>query len=292
MHTKDESFLTPIADVEVRRALVVAGREVIKYKISYVAPAYQLATQNYYTWIRGKVNSLSEERQHRVMEMYGFHPSGRLIESALHAWEINGEEGAKAAQLMLSYETDIVDVCINPAYTNIRGRRRDPNEMVHCFIGVSVRWALPVPGGKLMPRRLIMAASSGSWTEDSFMDWVKELFVSRIAKGQKIEIGDDVTVVQDTAESIWRWHSKPREADGSRAKNPPNKGLLAFDQDIIGKSKPARESALSVLEDMTPRFKRLAEAVADQRGTSVSSVDLSIMRRANAVIQATAAEAK
>jgi len=41
-----------------------------------------------------------------------------------------------------------------------------------------------------------------------------------------------------------------------------------------------------VLEDMAPRFKRLAEAVAEQRGTPVSSTDLSLIRRASAVVLA------
>lgn len=290
MHTKDESFLTPIADVETRRQLIIAGREVIKYKISYVAPAYQLATQNYYTWINGKTGALSEERQMRVLEMYGFYPNGRLLDTALHAWEINGQGGALAAAVMLSYETNIADVCINPAYTRVRGRRRDPNEIIRSFIGVSVRWNLPPSSskGKPMQRRLIMTAPSTSWTKDGFMTWAQELFASRMAKGQTITIGDDVNVVLSTAESVWRWNFKLREADGARAKTSPNKGLLPFEQDIIGEAKTARESPLSVLEDMAPRFKRIAETVAEKRGSPISTADLSLMRRASAVLEAPA----
>lgn len=285
MQTKDESFLTPIADVDARRKLIIAAREVINYKLTYVAPAYQVAPQNLYTWLKGS-GTLSEDKQFRSMEMYGFYPSGRLLESALHAWVINGPDGAKAAAQVLGYERGILDVSINPAYTHVRGRRRDPNEVVRNFIGVSVQWGLPLSNGKSMPRRLIMTATSGSWTEDSFMEWVKKLFSDRTAKGQTVEIGEEVNVVQKSAETVWRWHFKLREADGSRATTTPNKGLLPFDQDIIGSVKMARESALSVLEDMAPRFKRLAEAVAEQRGTAVSSSDLSLIRRASAVVLA------
>jgi hypothetical protein len=289
MQTKDESFLTPIADVDARRELIIAAREVISYKLSYVASAHNLSPQNLYTWLKGST-TLSESLQFRAMGMYGFYPSGRLSDTALHAWVINGLDGAKAAEKILTYEDGIVDVRINPAYTHVRGRRRDPNEVVRNFIGVSIQWALPISSGKSMSRRLIMTATSGTWPEEAFMDWVTQLFAARTAKGQSVEIGDEVNVVQQAAEAIWRWHFKPREADGSRAKTTPNKGLLPFDQDIIGQQKAARESALSVLEDMAPRFKRLADAVADHRGTPVSSTDLSLIRRANAVIAAPAPE--
>lgn len=286
MQTEIESVLTPLADVDARRALIVAAKDVIKFKISQVAPAYSIATQNYYTWVSGKNHKLSDKLQFSLMEMYGFYADGRLLETALHAWEINGAEGAAAAKAMLTYENDMVNIRINPAYTHVRGRRRDPSEAVRCFIGVSVQWWLAAPGGKLLPRRLIMAIANASWTEEGFMQWVSELFASKAASGQKVEFGEAVDVAQSAAEAVWRWNFKPREADGSRPRKIPNKGLLPFDQDIIGKESAAKESALSVLQEMAPRFKRLAEANASHRESSVSTVDLSLIRRATAVIEA------
>lgn len=286
MQTEIESVLTPLADIEARRALIVAGKEVIKYKISHVAPAYEIATQNYYTWVSGKNGALSEKLQCSLLEMYGFYADGRLLDTALHAWEINGAEGAAAAKVMLTYETDMTNIRINRAYTQVRGRRRDPGEAVRCFIGISVQWRVPAPGGKTLPRRLIMTVANASWTEEGLMQWATELFASKAAAGQKVEIGADVDIAQSAVEAVWRWNYKPREADGSRPRKIPNKGLLPFNQDIIGKEMSAKESALSVLQDMAPRFKRLAEANATARESSVSTADLSLIRRASAVIEA------
>lgn len=286
MPTQEKPFLTPIQDADERRRLVLAGRELIKHKLSYVAPQHGISTQNFYVWLKGLSSVMSEERQKSAMAMYGITPSGQLVDSALHAWTVPSKETATAMDTLLTYEQGIIDVHVIPAYSNVRGRRRDPNEILRCFIGLCVRWLLPAPNGKQLQRRLIITLpNNNDWGEDPFIQCVRETFASRVAPGQSVEFEEPIDVVQATAEEIWQWHYKNREANGARVTSAPKKGLLPFDQDIIGKVKPARESAFSVLEDMAPRFKRIADTLAQKCSTQVSAHDLAIVRRANSVLK-------
>lgn len=290
MQTKIEGAVNSPTDAQAqaseRRTLINAGKQLIDYKSAAVLPAHGVTPQNFYIWMKGTRDSaLSDDKQKVVMQLYGFLPSGKLAHLNLHSWMVRGPEQLSCIETMLTHELDVKNVHICPAYTNAHARRRDPTEMQRSFIGTAVTWMVR-DGVTEWPRRLIITVVHDSVPAEKLLSWLSEkAFGPRLAAGESVTIDPAIEVQQSAAQSVWRWNLKARTADGGRATLPPNKGLLAFDEDIIGKPEAATESPLSVLQDMAPRFKRNLESASKAKGKPVHAADLSLMRRADAVLK-------
>lgn len=294
MQTEDKTPLT--LTVAERRDLIITAREVIKYKLQHVIPQYGVTPQNLYPWLKDPTKTtMSEAKQLTVVQLYGFLPDGSMSPEVLHAWSLSGPDSIQHAEKMLRHERVMEDVRITPAYTSVHARRRDPNEFVRGFVGAYVTWSGSIPAElspkkagapTTAPKRLIITVQHSYWGAEDFIAWLAQLTES--ISGKRPTINEDLEIYDSAATSVWRWALKPRMATGERATMPPNKGPLPFDQDIVGTpSAPAAESALSVLQDIAPRFQILAEAHSKAKGNStLNRHDGALLRRAKNVLNA------
>ncbi len=269
-----------------RRAFASAGKELTRLHVAAAAAEHNVTPQNIYTWLNGTEKSLSHERQLIVLKMFGLTSLGQLATGVTHAWVISGSPGtdkespqAPMAELLLSRETLMRNLKINLAYMVTTSGTQ--------LIGAEVCWEAPHANGtrtELRQFRLALTALANTWADDEFVAWLLAVFAPKsVTKFSKKDLGR-IEVSSTSATIVWRYYlSSQRLVGGKRAMTPPRKSLLPFNQDLVD-AQSAKESPVSVLEDMVPRFKELITESASNRGVRVGPRDLGLVRRANDVL--------
>jgi len=281
MSAKETPILTLDLTSEERRIYVNAAKELVRLSLTVALARKGVAVQNFSTWCKGQTSSLGVEKQHAMLSLFGLTPHGQLMPNYTHSWRVVGRENASFVSQLLTRETKLTSVSLAYAYASLTHTGGEIG-----LVGVEANWKGPYfigTGVQQRPRRLIMTAAPGSWLDDDFKQWVYDLFNPRLQSCEAIYVDADYRVSISAANNIWRWNAKARDTDGSRLPAPKPKGLLPIKQDLVGESN-STESALDVLQDMTPRLMELAKRNATARGTAIAPHDKALIRRAKAAL--------
>lgn len=267
-----------------RREFAKAAKELVRLKLSHAAATHGIITQNMYTWMRGKDGVLGNDRQKILLSMFGITPWGQLVANVTHAWVISGREQAPFADFLLSRENTMQKMTLQLSHIVTPAGRQ--------LVGAEVRWTAPYVNAKrteTRERRLILTAVSGMWESDDFVTWLIQLFEQKSATRlmRRTLESDSIELSVAAATNIWRFYLKAKRlVGGNRAMSSPRNSLLPFTQDVVDEQ-AAQESPMAVLQDITPRFAELAKSSAELREVRVGPRDLALIRRANAILQAT-----
>lgn len=277
MSAKDTTVLTQELTSEDRRVYVTAAYKLVRLHMTMALSSKGVANQNFNMWCKGHLTRLGEEKQHAMLSLFGLTPRGQLMSTYTHSWRIVGRESEPLAEQLMTREMQLSKVVISHAYASLTHTGGELS-----LVGVEVNWVGPYAintGLQERPRRLIMTAAPGTWLEDDFKEWVLKLFKARVKSAKEITVGPDLRLSISAANNIWRWNSKARATDGSRLNMPKRKALLPIAINLIGEN-VSNETALDVLQDMTPRFIELAKRNALTRNKNIGPHDKALIRRA------------
>jgi hypothetical protein len=281
MQAKQKPILIELLTEGERREAARAAKEIVRLQLSVAAPANGILTQNIYTWIRGRAGTLGEDRQMVLLNMFGITPYGQIATGVTHSWVVSGPEQAPLVEKMLERETDLQNLSIKLAYVDVSEMRK--------FVGAELRWEAALANGKrsdMRERRLILTAMAGSWVDENFKSWLVKLFESKTDTRislKKLE-QEPIVISIASATNIWRYFNPvDRMVGGKRPMSTPRKVLMPLTQDVVDEQS-AKESPVTLLQDITPRFQALAESNAQARDQRISTHDLALLRRAKNVL--------
>ena len=276
MPAKAKTILNTKLTSEDRRAYAFAAKSLLRLHLTAALASKGIAIQNFNMWCHGH-DRLGEEKQMAMLGLFGLTPHGQLMDTYTHAWRITGRESVPEVEQLLAREVGLLSVVIQFAYAIAT-----PSGSELALVGALVQWTGPFTAGsgvKERTRRVILTQAPGTWLEEDFKEWVIKLFKGLAKSNKELSVGTDLRLSISAANNIWRWNSQIRTSSGARVTTPKRKALLPFNQDLIGETSSA-ESAVAVLQDMTPRFKELAQKQSLARDVDIGPHDRALIRRA------------
>lgn len=280
MQAKTKPVLMEQLSDDERREFARAGKELTRLHLAAAAAAHGMLSQNIYTWLSGGTGKLSLERQNILLSMFGITSVGQLVGGVTHAWIVESAQ-APMAEVLLSREAPMANLSINLAYHTVK-------EVVK-LIGAEIRWETTNAGGKgaaSTDRRLLITAMANAWgSEDLFIHWLIAFFAPKTTtKLNRKNFGRlEISTVATT--NIWRYFQGQgvRLVGGKRPMLMPRTALLPLNQDVVFGA-DSQDTAQTVLESMTPRFKALVREYAAMLDQGVGPRDKALLRRARAVL--------
>ena len=247
------------------RAMGQAARPLSQLSIVAAVHDAGLQSQNMASFLQGRNDGLSLEKQILMLQMFGFKPDGTFTHE-LQSWVVKDSSKLQHMGVLLQYEKP-TQVHIAPAYTQAK---------LPVFIGALVQF-----NSHERAVRLIVTLMPGDVNEAAFMSHLQDLFSST---REKPTMDAPLSVSEMAMRNVWRARSGPASTISGRAALAKRTSNLPFDQNLIGEASATVDQLKAALADVVKRLEKVLTHNATVAGKPVSSRDTALLQRVKRII--------